>query len=445
MATSDSPLSVPDITLAVARGADSGGDIAGLTVTALDGSMAHGNRVRIEAEASYAIGPKAQAAPKHWQMGQEIFMEGNAVTAEPLNGGANVTDVWSDTGGSVVVKDSYVRHNFVDRSYLMLGSGQLKTPQPFVGITPAAGKKYYHSYRVYPGERYRFVRIYTIANIVGSFNLDPDRKRGELVDLVSGAQTGTAYITWISGGYVTFEGVSGTTGGLDGGTITGQESGATADLVADVAAPWSVKSFRVEQESATAQGHRWTYSHLSRGWMFHGVRDTTGTQVYTNGGGEYLDVNSEPANNPLEWSLLEFVLDYSGATGDEWIYFNGKLVHETHDIDLSLVSTVAGNRPALIGMDTPGTGTTPKSDVGLMMAIGEFYLDNDTRRLYVCDASTFADSATIELLRPGAWTENSDGSVVIDAYLYQGEHVDLSNKYLALLDGGTVIFEGVAI
>ena len=65
--------------------------------------------------------------------------------------------------------------------------------------------------------------------------------------------------------------------------------------------------------------------------------------------------------------------------------------------------------------------------------------------LWLCDAATFAASIDMEPLRPDEWTENPDGSVVIDAYLYQGAFSDLTGKYLALTAGSTVIFEGVAI
>lgn len=427
------------------------GTISGITVSALDGSIAHGNRVRIEVEASYAIGPKAQAEPRHWQMGSDIRVNGTQTGSETVGGAADTLTVWTSSDANLIISDSYLRHARVDRNYLMKYAAVASDPRAFANISPSDGSKYYQAFRCYPGHTYSSTRVYAISNVAGSFALDADLRRGELITIDTTnaidqsemtRTTGQAYIINVENGYIVYEQIDdfGSDIKLEGSTITGNSSGATATLGAYDASPHSVKGFRVEQQGRDSPGIRITHSHLSSGWFFMASTDSNGVQ---QSGDTYVSsYMQEPApdSDPMNWHLMELVVDFSGSVGKVYFYTDGNLRYSNENYPLDYSSTVNGLRAKSIGLDSPGGGAR-----GSMMVNGEFYMDNDTRRLYLCDAATLSESTGRELLRPESWTENADGSVVIDAALYQGAFGSMTNKYLALVENNTVIFEGVAI
>lgn len=454
MATSDSPLSVPDVTLAVARGAVAPGDISGITVTALDGSIAHGNRVRIEAEASYGIGPKDEAAPKWWQMGQDIRVGGSVITAEPIGDGPDLTNLWTGEGGVVTVSANNKRHSFVDRAYLSMGRGNLTDPA--WPATPAeVGRRYYQSMWIWCGQNHFGSMMFKVSNLSGTFNLNADRTPAEDVELVSGDGQRTI-VGQITHYYAPTREVTvyfdawGATADFFGGTITGLTSGATADIDSD---PYGLGRFISSSSTkfgrpGTANrepGVYYTYGANGGGQLFNSARDASGALINTENQGS-ADIDGSPDLTPRQWVQLEWVVDLSSNNdlgGKMYFYSGGSLIYEN---EISDTTTIRANGTAIdirnIGMET-SVGNS--DNYGVSQYWGEIYADNDSRRLYLCDASTVAASTAKELLRPDAWTENPDGSVVIDAYLYQGAFSDLTGKFLALVDGKTPIFEGVAI
>ena len=455
MSTSDSHpefgVYVPDVTLAVARAAGSG--ISGISVTALDGSIAHGNRVRIEAEASYAIGPKDQAAPKWWQMGGDLRIGGSAVSAEAIGDPADVSGaIWGSDAGTVTVSSDRLRHSNVDRQYLSKVRGNLTNPN-WPTTTAEVGRRYYQSTWYLVGQNHFSTEKFEVSNVVGTFSVLPDFWPGELVELTSsdGLRTVTGTLTDLGNGEnaktmsVTFSPSLADSAEFFGGAVEGLASGATADIDADpygfgrMVSSSSTKFGRPATE-VREPGVFYTYGANGGGQLFNSSEDASGNALNSP---NKFDIGGSPDNTPRQWVQLEWVIDLSSNDpngGKVYFYSNGELLYSEEASDTSGIqtSTQAINIQN-IGMETSVFG------IGLSQYWGEIYADNDSRRLYLCDADTVAGSLVREPQYIDAWTENGDGSVVIDLELYAGAHPSASGKYLAMMDGAAVVFEGVQL
>ena len=437
-----------------------GGSIEGLSVSLLDGSAAHGNRVRIEADASYAIGPKTQAAPRHWEMGGDVRVDGSPITptaigSTPSTGSAWLEGRFWDDPTRMIVANSELRHARADRYYEVRVNGDLGSPASFgTQISKANGKKITHWMRVQANQDWSQTRVINISgSITGTFDYPGDvRRRGEQCVIENGAGTVTenVYIlyvyndgvdTWIAVEPIGFEWGAGAANGTDdffGGTITGNASGATATFGSQRKASPSAKMWRINQDRALDPNMYSTYSALSSGQYFYRASDGTGALQ-----GESIYPGGSPQDHPEQWSYLGITIDCSGATREDALYSNNSLIYTRNDLDTQYYDnnpTNQGMHPGIIGFDT---GRGPEQ--GISCHFGEIYIDTDTRILFLCDAPTFAGSTEIEPQLPEAWTEDADGGVTIDAELYQGAFSSFTGKYLALIDGPSVAFEGLEV
>ena len=433
-----------------------GGAISGINISALDGGIAHGNRIRIEAESSYAIGAKAQAAPRAWVMGSEILIDGQAVSAETIGGAPNTTEVWREVnvpGASGLVSNDTPRHSNADRFYRFIGRAELKDILAIDALSKEETKRHTFLARYRAGQHYQSTRFFTYENLSGTFSFPSNRARGEVCNLTSAdtLETREVYVSYVDpiNSTVTLESKgfnfysTGSTQ-FKGGTLVGQQSGASLDIAAasDISVASSVKLFRLDQAGDRTNGVYLTFSCASGGQIFNAANisgvDQNDPYIYVNRGA--------PDDFPGEWVLQGALADYSGAASRVALFSkDGFSYTETTYNSSAFDASPSKFNASLVGLDTNGLGSFSYSSAGITLDMGEVYVDNDSRVLWLCNAPTFAGSTEFELLRPEAWTENPDGSVVIDAHLYQGAFSDFTAKYVALTDGPDIVFEGVAI
>lgn len=426
------------------------GGTAALAWEGIDGDLAHGSRLRVTT--NDPLGPKSQAAQKHWEMGGDARINGSIATPSPI-GGIPSSALWGQYESETSVVNTSPRHSRLDRYYQVNGMGKVGYSQGFssgtnVTISASDGNQFYLANWVKCGHNFFRTRMFDgLGAITGSFNINADRTRGELVDVTNGGTTRQAYITYISNGVMTLDvepDILIDPAFIQGATITGQQSGASVTIsgTANVISPIAFKFNRIQQTYSMNSDYpnmSAIYSCTNQGELSLAQYDGAGA---FDGMGSYdaSGIGSPAQDNTNNWSFIETILDYSGATGTATQIMDGVIIAHITGIPLDNLHNTQGFVPAGVGIDTPGLnysgGSFAQTDAGVGGAFDSIVSDNDTRRFILTDNIDYASSNKFEVQYNDVW--NADGSV-IDLEINRGSIGDAEVAYLHRLDGATVI------
>lgn len=406
------------------------------------------------------FGTKIQAAPRYWEMGSDVRVDGTAKTAPALGDTSPDATVWgswtspgtpdpADSEGIKVVSGN-ARHAGVDRHWRAWGKGTLLSPQFIAPLSGDDGREFYFAYRVYTGARFGKTRIYSqTEGLTGAFGISSTRQGGEVCDLQDGGgatiESAAYRLVWLSPtgvATITAEAGAQNLSTMQGYTLVGTTSGARVTISA--ASPddtgWSVKHMRYFQDGlGSANQFYGSLSNVNNGQFIARIYDEAGN--YT-AGAPRLNVSQSgvdaPGNDfPNQWSLIEILGNLK--TNDGWVEYrlNGVRKHLVTGINTDLMTSTAPISPNNVGLDSPGFANITAADAGFGADFGEMYFDSSSKRVLITDSADLATSTKFEIQRPQSWADDS-----VTVAKYDGEIT--GTKYVHVLSG-TDYSGGVAV
>lgn len=306
------------------------------------------------------------------------------------------------------------RHDGVDAHYRFRDGSYIGLPMAYGGTHEGTAPDMERRYERPDGKKQLYLAwwmrptfdpmnhyVIETGAVDGTFDFgDSKRDRGERIRIPGAAPSGweqddwTGWIIGIRDG----EGTSDNDDGrieiefdrgsnpnlLEGETIVGQESGATAEIPEDS----DIDTFVSPQKLMRA----WD----SGGRTFGGFMTINSMHGKGNYPRLYWDQAGVP--NPQEWNLLEYVVDIEEGWAKARVNFE---VRRRAEWDPELTATPNSPTMQLIGMHTGDFGFNT-------FRISEVYQDSSVQRVVVADAETLEDASHYELQRPTEW---SDGRV----------------------------------
>lgn len=403
-------------------------------------ALAHGELATITSD-SLNFGTKTGPS-KHYQLGDEISLNGVESTAE-VGQSSPSASVWSSVTGTVSIVTDNLRHARLNQMYETIGKGALHSTSGMDGLDLDSGRTLYFRYWTYAAQRYDRVRVAGYSSISGTFTLDAKRRRGELVTITqTNSTTYSGWVTYVdtANSLITFEAESGVSPGrtaLQGATITGQSSGAsvTLDLTltesVNFASPGSVKICRLIQGGGSNTPRMWAVpSNVNAGQLDVDYWDNTGTEVPSST--VDIDLTATPSKNAGSWTCVEMEVDFSGASGVVRYRQNNGVIDEYSGIPIDYLNASHPWRSDNHGLDTPGTGSIDAAtSIGLYQAFGEEYEDNSLYRLVLGDAATLDACSATEIQKITSYSNSAIG-----IKWNQGAFSSMSGKTLFLVGAG---------
>lgn len=397
MATSDSPLSVPNITLAVARPAGDGGTSA-LNWSALDGSTSNGSRLRISSDGTYAIGTKPGGAHELHDFGHTAYERGventfNAGIADDQAFANTEPDrVWSTiintgNGSQPVLKSDagLQRHANASRFYRLYNAkSSVRKPKAFEDLGRNLGyRKLYHAWWVRSKYNATYWRDLNPSSVTGTFLAD------EPISVNGGEYTGV-YVGFDAGRTRSHRVVINDTPKnnnlLEGKLITGLTSGATMTFPADASNPGDYKIGRWWDNPSG------TFARCSLALNDGYISDANAGSIRPI---NFNDVVELPAG---KWQLFELEIDFDNA------YFR-------HTVDGRVRHEQSGFTPfgdSSFSFTVSQVGTDGASFDEQLTDFAEHIFDRTLYRVYLADAADWASVTHREVQRLIAWDGDVD-------------------------------------
>lgn len=396
--------------------------------------ITHGSDLTITTDGTYDFGSKTQAAPVHWQFGDEIYINGVSRTD-----GANV---WGGTTDVVDYVAGAARHSRVAGGYRAIGAGSKTDAAGFAG-NPASDTKLYFSFWVKPNCKFNRAYIHSTTATSGTFITYADGRKGESVTITrSDGGTIQANILRISTNAVAYElpvGISPSISVLNGQTMTGNLSGATATLGTTSAATGAVKVYRSAHGNYNASEVRTRSIHA---WNNGGQQTVYGHNASNVQQWVSRVDNTGNATEQI-WNLYECYQDFSGATGSLVRRVNGATQYSVSGLSVAQLSTVRGFNLSNLGLDSPGQSPFDAlNNAGVAQDWGEIYADKTPQRVCIGNAATWSACTKFDMQRPTAWSANS-----ITVKTNCGDYSSNSTVYLYVVgvSGEPVTTSGVAL
>ncbi|MDF0750292.1 hypothetical protein NLU14_08620 [Marinobacter sp. 71-i] len=414
MATSDSPLSVPDITLAVARSA--GGGPEPTSAPSISSVTDNGDGTLTILGSNF--GSKSQAAPVLVDYVDTAFEHGveNAFTAgQPsdtqIDNEASAR-IWNQVVTGEVTPGGRVAGQ--SRMYRLLGNhGTLREPHKYNLNERNDGNRrmYFAAWVKYKYNATQH-RMTTDEYTVGTFI------PGETISINNGEYIGYfANPCSEPGNFVhtfRFDASSLIQPGkaeLVGKTLVGQDSGATLTFPSD--ANWG---------SAYSNGQAFVRTRtpkVARFWDDPGGNGLRSSIAVLDA---YISTSADIRTGVHyqmieEWHLFENEIDLT--VDGYWGHFIDRVARADQSFD----GTITPTDPAF-SILVSQYGMDGDIDEGQVTEIAEVYFDKTRQRVYLGDAATFSACTHVELQRPTAWADDgvtvarNDGTLAGDRWVY---------------------------
>jgi hypothetical protein len=382
-----------------------------LSWTAIDGNLNHGSRIRLTSNIVDRFGARYTPHPRQFSYGSNVRVGGVAAArAETVEAGPS-PDAWGNTDVTrVEVITDDLPDAVIDQMYAGIGQGTLVGLLGMSNVPAAQGDKLYMRYVVKDSSDFMttYMCYYNPASKSGTFQTNAPRwVRGEAVTVTR--PSASALTGWIcrddaENNVLTIDvqgglGAEGTAS-LDGATVTGQVSGATAVIDNTNGSPaglGATKVARIKQEDSSSNGNSSvliTPSRINNGSVDVDYGDGA-TIIHDSGNTDFNGISS-PSKFPTEFTVYELEADFSGegSTGRVTVRINNVEVLNVETLDTSYLSPERGFKLDNLGMDTPGIGNFSHDVVGASCVFGQVFADNDTYRVYLGDAATLDECTT---------------------------------------------------
>jgi len=325
------------------------------------------------------------------------------------------------------------RHDGVDAHYRMRDWSYIGAPMAYGGRgnNPDGERRYerpddkdqlYIAWWLRPTFSIKDHIAVEVESVEGEFEFGDKRERGERIrvpDAAPGSWDTDDLTGWIIG-VRDGEGSSDNDDGLfevefdcrhldelEGSTIVGEESGAEAEISAELHTDEDDKDLitytrgsklmrAFEHPGRREFSFAWSPNGLNPGHMARQYWGTSGMP------------------NPREWNLLEFVADREEGWIEGWVNFQKR-----GRVEWDPQETEADISPSLgtLGQETIDYGYNT-------FRISEVYQDSSVQRVVVADAETLEEASHYELQRPTEWSDGrlrfalNDGQLPTDEQLY---------------------------
>ncbi|MDG5498954.1 fibronectin type III domain-containing protein [Marinobacter sp. BGYM27] len=414
-----------------------------------EGSLAHGATLRVLTDGTNPFGAKSQAVEAFRVDGDTVYEDGVENTAyQGLSDGDEVTaaGVWVGVD-NVYLDRAETRHARVGAVFTGLGKTDIGQMVSVGGLNnPRQSDRVYFSYQIKHSANINTVYRYQVENVSGVFDEGANSwGLGEAI-LIGGDKP--ARIIHIddsaSPSYVYFDlddRMAGSGSQLQGETIVGQSSGATADILSasTYLTPSAHKYIRADQDGS-GSGFGFIAALPLRQWWSAWDDENSDeigrvADLYPITAGIY-DVRGYENT----WHRLEFIFDFrdrgDGLIAPPSFLIDGREWLITEALDPQYLNTEKG-LAVYHGVDAAGAAID-----AVRSWYGEEYYDTSLQRVMLSDEPAWAEAKkNFELCSIASWSTSQ-----IEVTINRGQFSDGATLYLYVADdNGDVNSSGVEV